>query len=72
MTSHKKYGWSFVNYLYTPLKTPKHNVSNFFVNKLKALVKNIQELIIKKLYGGIEIWYIQHTTLVINWCCRVN
>jgi hypothetical protein len=39
---------------------------------LKALVKNIQELIIKKLYGGIEIWCIWLTTFVINWCCRVN
>ncbi len=44
-----------MNYLYTPLKTPKHNVSKKIVDKLKALLKNIQELIIRKLYGGIEI-----------------
>jgi hypothetical protein len=29
------------------------------VENFKQLPKNVQELILKKLHGGIEIWHIQ-------------
>jgi hypothetical protein len=37
-----------------------------FKEKFKTLPKNIQELIIKKIHGGIEVWCIQHRSLIID------
>jgi hypothetical protein len=33
---------------------------------LKTLLENIQKLIIKKIHGGIEMWCIQHKSLIID------
>ncbi len=56
------YGWSFVSYLHTPRNAPELDAWGNLVEKFKSLVETIQELIIKKLHGGTEIWCIQHTT----------
>jgi hypothetical protein len=37
-----------------------------FKKKFKNLPKNIQELIIKKIHGGTEVWCIQHRSLIID------
>jgi hypothetical protein len=56
---HNKYGWSFLDYLYTPRRSPKLDKWGTFVEKFKTLFENVQELMIKKLHGGMEVWYIQ-------------
>ncbi len=47
-----RYGWNFLDYLYTPKKNPK-------LDKWETLLGNVQELIIKKLHGGMEMWCTQ-------------
>jgi hypothetical protein len=48
LQQHSNYGWSFVDYLHTPINTPKLDKWNCFVDKFKSMPKNIQELILKK------------------------
>jgi len=54
-----KYGWNFFNYLYTPRRNPKFNKWVTFIENFKTLPKNVQELIIKKPHGGMEMRCIQ-------------
>jgi hypothetical protein len=37
-----------------------------FKKKFKTLPENIQNLIIKKIHGGTEVWCIQHRSLIID------
>jgi len=37
-----------------------------FKRNLKHYLKNIKELIIKKLHGGTEVWCMQHRSLIID------
>jgi hypothetical protein len=60
------YGWNFQNYLYTPKNAPELDEWDNFKEKLKTIFENIQELIIKKIHGGTEVWCIQHRSLIIN------
>jgi hypothetical protein len=55
---HCSYGWNFQNYLYTPRNVPKIGEWGNFKKNFKKLLENIQELIIKKINGGIEVWCI--------------
>ncbi len=48
-----------MDYLHTPKNTLELDKWNFFVDKFKSMLKNIQELILKKLHGGTKIWCIQ-------------
>jgi len=63
---HNKYGWNFLDYLYTPKKKLELDKWGTFVEKFKALLDNVQELIIKKLHGGMEMWCIQLRALIID------
>jgi hypothetical protein len=54
------YGWNFQNYLHTPRNAAKLDEWGNFKEKFKTLPKNMQELILKKIHGGIEVWCIQH------------
>jgi len=56
---HNRYGWNFLDYLYTPRRNPKLDKWGTFVEKFETLPENVQELIIKKLHGGMEVWCIQ-------------
>jgi hypothetical protein len=60
------YRWNFQNYLYTPRNASKLDEWGNFKKKFKTLPKNIQELIIKKIHGGTEVWCIQHRSLIID------
>jgi len=66
LQQHSNYGWSFVDYLHTPINTPELDKWNCFVDKFKSIPKNIQELILKKLHGGTKIWCIQLCTFIIH------
>jgi hypothetical protein len=55
---YSKYGWNFLDYLYTPRRNPKLDKWGTFVENFKTLFDNVQELIIKKLHGGTEVWCI--------------
>ncbi len=50
-----KYGWNFLNYLYTPRRNPNFDKWGTFVKKFKTLFENVQEWIIKKPHGGMEM-----------------
>jgi hypothetical protein len=52
---HNRYGWNFLDYLYTPRRNPKLDKCGTLVEKFKTLLENVQELIIKKLHGGMEV-----------------
>jgi hypothetical protein len=54
-----RYGWNFLDYLYTPRRNPELDKWETFVEKFKTLLGNVQELIIKKLHGGMEMWCTQ-------------
>jgi hypothetical protein len=56
----------FIGHLHTPRKSLKKDNWNQFVAKSKELPMNIQELILKKIYGGTQVWCIQHRTLMID------
>jgi hypothetical protein len=45
--------------LYTPRRNPKLDKWGTFVEKFKTLLENVQELMIKKLHGDMEVWCIQ-------------
>jgi hypothetical protein len=60
------HGWNFQNYLYTPRNAPKLDEWGNFKESFKTLPENIQELTIKKIHGGIEVWCIQHRSLIID------
>ncbi len=49
---HNRYGWNFLDYLYTPRKNSKLDKWGTFVENFKTLFENVQELIIKKLHGA--------------------
>jgi hypothetical protein len=34
--------------------------------KFKTLPENIQELIVKKIHGGAEVWCIKHRSLIVD------
>lgn len=53
-------------YLHTPRNSLKKGNWNQFVAKSKELPKNIQELILKIIYGGTQVWCMQHRTLMID------
>jgi hypothetical protein len=61
-----KYGWNFFNYLYIARRNPKFDKWGTFVEKFKTLLKNVQELIIKKPHGGMEMRCIQLRILIID------
>ncbi len=61
-----RYGWNFLDYLYTLRRNPKLDKWETFVEKFKTLLGNVQQLIIKKLHGGMEMWCIQLRTLIID------
>jgi hypothetical protein len=42
---HIKYGWSFLDYLYTPKRGLELDTWGNFVEKFKTLIENVQELI---------------------------
>ncbi len=63
---HIRYGWNFLNYLYTPRRNPKLDKWGTFVKNFKTLLNNVQELITKKLHGRMEVWCIQLRTLIID------
>jgi hypothetical protein len=63
---HNKYGWNFLDYLYTPIKAPKLDTWGNIIEKFKTLLENVQELIIKKLHGGMKAWCIQQKILLID------
>jgi hypothetical protein len=52
--------------LYIARINPKLDKWQTFVEKFKTLPENVQELIIKKLHGGMETWCIQLQTLIID------
>jgi hypothetical protein len=52
--------------LYTPRRNPKLDKWGTFVENFKTLLNNVQELIIKKLHGEMEVWCIQPQTLIID------
>jgi hypothetical protein len=52
--------------LYTPKRNLELDKWGTIVEKCKTLPKNVQELIIKKLPGGTEVWCIQLQTLIID------
>jgi hypothetical protein len=52
--------------LYTLRRNPKLDKWETFVEKFKTLLGNVQQLIIKKLHGGMEMWCIQLRTLIID------
>jgi hypothetical protein len=61
------YGWNFQIYLYTPKNALELDEWANFKEKFKTLQKKyVQELIIKKIHGGIEVWCVQHRSLVID------
>jgi hypothetical protein len=45
-------GWIFLDYLYTPKRTPKFNTWGFFFDNFLKISKNVQELTIKKITRG--------------------
>jgi len=63
---HNRYGWNFLDYLYTPKTNPELDKWGTFVEKFEALLDNVQELIIKKLHGGTEMWCIKLQALIID------
>ncbi len=63
---HNRYGWNFLNYLYTPRRNLKFDKWRTFFEKFKTLLENVQELIITKLHGGTKVWCIQLQTLIID------
>ncbi len=38
---HSKYGWNFLDYLYTPRRNPKLDKWETFVEKIKTLLENV-------------------------------
>ncbi len=66
MRIHNRYDWNFLHYLYIARINPKLDKWQRFVEKFKTLPENVQELIIKKLHGGMETWCIQLQTLIID------
>jgi hypothetical protein len=42
-------------YLHTPRNTLELDKWNFFVDKFKSMLENIQELILNKLHGGTKV-----------------
>jgi hypothetical protein len=63
---HNRYGWNFLDYLYTPRRNSKLDKWGTFVEKFKTSPENVQELIIKKLQEGMEMWCIQLRTLIVD------
>jgi len=61
---HNKYGWNFLDYLYTPKRVPKLKTWGNFIEKFNTLLENVQELIIKKLHGEMKMWCIQPKILI--------
>jgi hypothetical protein len=55
-----------LDYLYTPIRAPKLDTWGNFIEKFKTLHENVQELIIKKLHGGMKAWCIQLKILLID------
>jgi hypothetical protein len=41
-------------------------LGNNFVAKFKELPLNVEEIILKRLHGGTQVWHIQHKTLIAN------
>jgi hypothetical protein len=41
-------------------------LGNNFVAKFRELPLNVQEIILKRLHGGIQVWRIQHKTLIVD------
>jgi hypothetical protein len=60
------YGWKFQKKLYTPRNALELDERGNFKKKFKTLLENIQELIIKKIHCGIEVWCIQPRSLIID------
>jgi hypothetical protein len=56
---HNICGWNFLDYLYTPRRNSKLDKWGTIVEKFKTSLENVQELIIKKLHEGLEMWCIQ-------------
>jgi hypothetical protein len=63
---YNKYGWNFLDDLYTPKKAPEFDTWGNFIKKFKTLLKNVQELILKKLHEGTKVWCIQLKILIID------
>jgi hypothetical protein len=61
---HNKYGWNFLDYLYTPKRVPKLKTWGNIIEKFNTLPENVQELIIKKLHGEMKMWCIQPKILI--------
>jgi hypothetical protein len=53
---HNRYGWNFLDYLYTPRRNPELDKWGTFVENFKTLLESVKELIIKKLHGGTKVW----------------
>jgi len=45
--THNRYGWNFIDHLYTPKRNPKLEKWGTFVEIFKTLSENVHELIIK-------------------------
>jgi len=52
--------------LCTPRNALKLNDWGIFFKNFKRLLENIKKLIIKKLHGGMEVWCMQHRSLIID------
>jgi hypothetical protein len=63
---HNKYGWNFLDYLYTTIRAPKLDTWGNIIEKFKTLLENVQKLIIEKLHGGMKAWCIQQKILLID------
>jgi hypothetical protein len=52
------YKWTIINYLYKPRNALEKEEWNELVDRFKGLFVHLQELILKKLHGGTQVWYI--------------
>jgi hypothetical protein len=60
------YFWNFQKKIFTQRNALEFDEWGNFKYKFKTLPENIQELIIKKIHGGIKVWCIQHRSLIID------
>jgi hypothetical protein len=66
LRTNNQYEWKITNYPYKPRNVLEKEGWDELANRLKGLPIHLQELILKKLYGGTLIWCLQHHTLMIN------
>jgi hypothetical protein len=59
LKANNQYEWIIIDYLYKPRNALGKEGWNELVNRFKRLPTHLQELILKKLHGGTQVWCVQ-------------